>query len=350
MMNIEKVIKEQLEKHIKGNIISEMAVSSDYCKKSFSQISPEFHFCVAAENYIKNEIETVGRFKKKVIFDKFRKGVEKFFSGEESGEDLEIKIENMTENHPIMVDGISEIESANNLLSSNCSNIKKVFERQMSNFKDKVQIYFTENEKYSITNRLDTNYSAIAVLFTKFFEKKGALESVKGGVNDVNWDGIAENWINHTFNPSIEFRDIRKEEDKISPKQNLSSLSFNELCRIYFKNVPIYNSNDIRDSVNSVLKDVRSRGFSSEDDFEKKYLSDKREFIRFAKDYGFVDRYLGVDFIYKGKDYWIPVQVKSSPKEATYLISSLGCKTFVVAEKTGKTFKINTLHSGNLMH
>jgi len=30
------------------------------------------------------------------------------------------------------------------------------------------------------------------------------------------------------------------------------------------------------------------------------------------------------------------------------LISSLGCKTYVVAEKTGDSFKISTLHSDKL--
>jgi hypothetical protein len=101
--------------------------------------------------------------------------------------------------------------------------------------------------------------------------------------------------------------------------------------------------------VDDVLTDVRKRGFESEKQFEKSYLDDgKKEFKRYAKDYGFVDRFLGIDFIYKGKNFWIPVQVKSSPQEATYLISSLGCKTYVIAEKTGKTFKINTLHSDKL--
>lgn len=349
-MNLDKIIKEELGKYVKNKVISEMASVSGYCKKAFSSITPEFHFCNAAENFIKNEIETVGRFKKKVIFDKFRKGVAKFFNSEHGDDELEIKIENITENHPIMQEGIEEVKAINDLISSNCPKVMNVFERQIANLKDKVQVYFTENDKYSITNRLDTNYSAIAVLFTKFFQHKGALDSVEGGVDTLNWDLIANNWINHAFNPSTKFIDIRNESDKLDKTQELSSLDFNELCRIYFKNVRVFNSSDIRDSVNHVLKDVRERGFASENAFEKNYLLNKRDFMRLAKDYGFADRYLGIDFIYKGKDLWIPVQVKSSPQEATYLISSLGCKTYVIAEKTGKTFKINTLHSGELSH
>jgi hypothetical protein len=52
-MNLDKIIKEQLNKYAKGKVISEMATVSSYCKKAFSSISAEFHFCNAAENYIK---------------------------------------------------------------------------------------------------------------------------------------------------------------------------------------------------------------------------------------------------------------------------------------------------------
>jgi hypothetical protein len=347
-MNLEKIIKEQLSQ-FKKNIISEMAIS-DYCKKTFSPIGPELPFCEAAENYIKNEVETSGNFKKKVIFEKFRNGIANFSSDEQNLEDLQIKIEEITENHPIMKEGIEEIKTVNGLIEPNCPNVSKVFERQLSTFKNKVQLYFTENEKYSVTNRLDTNYSAISVLFTKFFQHKGAFDSVEKKLDEINWDEIAKNWIDHSFNPSLKFRDIRSDKDKKDNKKILSTLSFNELCRIYFNNVILFNSKDIRDSVNHVLQDVRKRGFDSENDFEKKYLDEKKEFMRLAKDYGFADRFLGIDFIYKGKDLWIPVQVKSSPTEATFLISSLGCKTYVIAQKTGKTFKINTLHNEGLSY
>jgi len=347
---IRKLLKEELDNYVKKIVISEMAAVSGYCKKSFSIIGPELPFCEAAENYIKNEIETVGRTKTKVIFDKFKKGVAKFAGENYSDEELEIKIEKITNNHPLMIQGVSEIENIKKLIGSNCPNIDKVFKRQMDKFKNTVQLYFREGEEYSNTNRLDTNYSAIAVLFTKFFSHKGALDSTELNIDDINWDKIAMNWINHSFNPSIKFHDIRRQEDKEDRSQTLTNLDFNELCKIYFTNVITFGSYDIRKSVNDVLTDVRSRGFESENEFEKKYLINKREFQRIAKDYGFGDRFLGIDFIYKGKDFWIPVQVKSSPQEATYLISSLGCKTYVVAEKTGKTFKNNTLHSGDLIH
>jgi hypothetical protein len=40
---------------------------------------------------------------------------------------------------------------------------------------------------------------------------------------------------------------------------------------------------------------------------------DKKEFYRFAKDYGFVDMFGGIDFIYKANNgVWVPIQVKTT--------------------------------------
>ena len=341
---IKKVLQEESGKKF---IVSEMAKKT-YCERHFNSLSPELPFCNAAEDYIKNEIEQIGKKKTKVIFDKFRGGIAKFYENIQD-EILEIKIEELTELSEIISEGKKELKEAENLLRGNCSKVDSVAQKQLDSLKTKTQLYFTGKEgEYNVTNRLDTNYSAIAILFTKFFSKKGAFDGVKYGEN-IDWTRVAKNWIEHSFNPSLKFMDIRPDDEKNDSSAALSSLEFQELAKIYFSNSIAFGSNEIRGAVEEVLKDVRQRGFESEKDFERKYLSGgKREYINYAKDYGFVDRYLGIDFIYKGRDYWIPVQVKSSPKEATYLISTLGCKTYVIAEKTGKTFKLSKIQSDNL--
>ena len=341
---IKKVLREELQDKF---VISEMGKYKTYCEKHFNSISAELPFCSAAEDYIKNEIEYIGRKKTKVIFDKFRSGISKYYE-KISDEVLEIKIEELTDLSEIVQKGKKELEEAENHLKGNCSNVAQVAEKQLDTLKHKTQLYFTGKEgEYNVTNRLDTNYSAIAILFTKFFSKKGAFDGVKFD-EMVDWNKIAKNWIEHSFNPSVKFIDIRPEYEKDDISASLTSLEFQELAKIYFSNNIAYNSREIRGAVEEVLNDVRRRGFESEDSFEKKYLEDKREYIKYAKDYGFVDRYLGIDFMYKGKNFWIPVQVKSSPQEATYLISMLGCKTYVIAEKVGKKFKISTNHSDDL--
>lgn len=339
---IKKVLHEQLHKRF---VISEMAKQS-YCDSRFGKLTPERHFCNSAENYVKNEIEKVGRLSKNIIFDKFRKGISKFYT--ENQLQLEIKIEELTELSEIVKNGKKEVEEVKKKLSGNCVKLDEIFNKSLKNLKENTQLYFTGKEgEYSLTNRLDTNYSAIAVLFTEFFSNKGAFDGVSFDVN-INWDRIVKNWIDHSFNPSIKFEDIRPDNERENISTSLSSLEFKELARIYFTNDSVFGSTSLRDAVNQVLSDVRSRGFATEEEFESKYLKNKREYINYAKDYGFVDRYLGIDFIYKGKDTWIPVQVKSSPRQVTYLIDKLGCKTYVLAEKDGKTFKISTYKENEL--
>ena len=342
------LIRQILKEELKGKeVIIEMSKLQGYCEKNFSKISPELPFCNAAENYTKNEIEEIGRRKTKVIFDKFKSGIAKFYKKIED-EVLEIKIEELSDSHDVVINGKQELDVAENLLQNNCSKIKSVADRQMDSFNTRAQFYFSGPEgDYSLTNRLDTNYSAIAVLFTEFFSKKGAFDGVNFNIN-IDWGKIARNWIEHSFDPSTPFMDIRPEDEQDDKSAALSSLEFQELAKIYFSNNIVFGSREIRRAVDEVLKDVRKRGFDSENLFESKYLNGKKEYIKYAKDFGFVDRFLGVDFIYKGNNFWIPVQVKSSPQDATYLISSLGCKTYVIAEKTGKTFKLNTLHSDEL--
>ena len=339
---IKKILREQLRNKF---VISEMAKQS-YCDSRFGKLTPERYFCNSAEKYVKNEIEQVGIRTKNIIFDKFRKGISKFYTDNQL--QLEIKIEQLTELSEIVNEGVKEVNEVKQKLSGNCSKLDQIFDKSFENLKKNTQIYFTgKGGEYSLTNRLDTNYSAIAVLFTEFFSNKGAFDGVSHDIN-INWDRIVKNWIDHSFSPSIKFEDIRPDDEKQNISTSLSSLEFKELARIYFTNDSTFGSTSLRDAVEGVLSDVRSRGFATEEEFESKYLKDKREYINYAKDYGFVDRYLGIDFIYKGKNGWIPVQVKSSPRQITYLIDKLGCKTYVLAEKDGETFKISTYKEDEL--
>ncbi len=334
------LIKKVLLEYTKEKkVIKEMA-RQVWCSE-FRTYTPEYHFCNSAENYIKNELEDVpsvkGKKRSKKVFMDFEKAIQKFF--EKVGDDPEltkkmIRIDNSSQ---IYKDGKAEMDLAVKLLKNNCSKIEEIKNKKLKMFEDKVVVYFLENEAYSLDNRLPTNYSALAVLFTKFLLNKGAFDGVINKGHD--WDYIAKNWITHIFHPSHDFEDIRPEDEQ---KNKLTSLTFDELSRIYFTNDRVYNSEDIRKSVKRVLEGVRGKGFESEDGFEKEKLAGKREYVRFAKDYGFVDMYLGIDFIYKGNSgMFIPVQVKTTATEPTYLISTLGCKAYIIAEKKGKKFAVD---------
>lgn len=335
------LIKKVLSEHLRNRkVINEMA-TRDYCG-GFSTLYPEYYFCKSAENYIKNELEDApseGKKRKgKKIFKDFEKGLKIFF--EKNGEDEKVKkrLIRIGTDSQIFIDGKNEVIEATKLLKTNCKNFKDVTDKKLKEFEDNTIIYFLdENGGYSFENRLPTNYSALAVLFTEFFLKKGAFDGVKS--EGHKWPEVAKNWITHSFHPHNKFNDLRPEEDK---KEPLSSLDFQELAEIYFKDKILYNPTEMKRAVMDVLKGVRGQGFKTEDSFEKMYLEGKREYYRFAKDYGFVDMFGGVDFIYKANnDLWIPVQVKTYATEPTYLISKLGCKVYVIADKKGKHFDID---------
>ena len=332
-------IKKVLSEHVKTKkVLNEMA-KRDWCT-DFDKKSPEYHFCTAAESYIQNELEDVpsgkGRRKKK-IFKDFEDGLRKFFETVKDNSEISKRLIRIDIASPIYQEGKIEMEKAIELLKPNCSKIEMVIQKKLKEFEEDVKLYFLDGEKYSIENRLPTNYSALSVLFTKFFSNKGAFDGVHADGHD--WTKIAKEWITHSFHPYHPFLDIRPLENK---SQKITSLNFSELARIYFSNDIVFNSDDIRKSVMKVLEGVRGMGFESEDKFENLYLRDKKDFRRFARDYGFVDMYTGIDFIYLGKKgYWIPIQVKTTAKEPTYLISTLGCKEYIIAEKYGQKFKID---------
>jgi len=339
---MKSLIKKVLSEHLNNKgVINEMA-KQDWCKSRWSTIYPEYHFCVAAENYIKNELEdekTDGRRKKgKKVFADFENAMVKFFKDNSSDDELEKKIIRITKDSPIFIQGKEEVDDAAEKLRNNCPKFKEVVNKHLNEFESKVKLYYLNNDEYSIENRLSTNYSALAVLFTKFFEHKGAFDGVN--YSNIDWDHIVKNWITHIFHHGTKFEDIRPDDLKDDPKFELSSLSFQELAKIYFKGSVAFGSSDIIKSVNEVLQSVRGVGFQSEDLFQQKHLKNKK-FIRYAKDYGFVDMFSGVDFIINDGQRWIPIQVKTTATEPTYKISTLGCQVYYIVEKKNKNeFKI----------
>jgi predicted AAA+ superfamily ATPase len=106
------------------------------------------------------------------------------------------------------------------------------------------------------------------------------------------------------------------------------------------KNIKI-DSKRIFDSILKVLKDVRERGFATEDLFQEKLDKYNIPYKRYARDYGFVDRFLGVDFVVQKGNEWLPVQVKSSKNEPQYRIEELDCDEPVIAIKDGNDFRLN---------
>jgi hypothetical protein len=125
-----ELIKKSLSKQLKeSHILNEMS-KQDWCKSSFNSIYPEYHFCISAENYIKNELEdekpSGRKKKKKKIFKEFENEMIKFYNSNTNDDELKKRIIQITEDSDIFIEGKKEVDDASNKLSGNCPNFKKV--------------------------------------------------------------------------------------------------------------------------------------------------------------------------------------------------------------------------------
>lgn len=330
---VKKVIKEtnkDMEKTVKKGM-------HYYCTSSFSPIQqPEINFCMALEKEILS--------RKKDFYPAFDEVALSYIEKEKENL-LNIEIEKLTNDSDIVKNGFEEMDKVGDLLSGNCPNIKNKINSEKYKFFKKYKIYYkikkdSNTYEYSPINRLNTNYSAISVLITKYFSKKGAFDGVTN-INNVDWRKISLEWLYKLFIPSRNFEDIRPEDEKT---QNPINPSMEELFNSFFKENLVLNSREIKKSVEDVLIDTRQRGFDTENDFENILVKDKennkiQDYIRCAKDFGFVDMFLGIDFLVKEDNRWYPVQVKTTATEPTYKIDSLGCSKLTVVEKIGDNFK-----------
>ena len=283
-------------------LLKEQDVSEkiDYCKDTFGTRTPEYRFCTKAASYIKSQ---------KSYQSDFRKYLETY------------------------VDNIVMDRILNEL-------IRKLI--------DDDHVYYKRPDgEYSVFNRIDTNYSALAVTLTYYYSSKGAFELLMSDMgnklNKVDWNSLTVSWIDHFFNPELEPYDPRSEmfrssgsifDIDSSPSYVLFTKMFNP------KNIKV-DSKKIFDSILKVLKDVRERGFATEDLFQEKLDEYNIPYKRYARDYGFVDRFLGVDFVVQKGNEWLPVQVKSSKNEPQYRIEELDCDEPIIAIKDGNDFRLN---------
>lgn len=305
----------------------------DYCKDTFGTRTAEYKFCTKAQAYIKANKKYQSEFRDllevyvdKIVLDK-------------------IGIERLTKESSILRDGIAEINEFNRLMGSFCRNLN--VDDIISSLIDDTHVYYKRPDgKYSVFNRLDTNYSALAVALTWYYHAKDAFKMLTNDINTkitkIDWNAIVVSWIDHFFDSELppmdprndNFKDIKLFEVDQSPPYRL----FQEL---FDPSKIKLDSNKIFNSLLKILKSVRERGNQSEDFFQDMLEKYDIEFIRFAKDYGFVDRFLGVDFLVKKGTEWLPVQVKTTKTEPQYKIEELDCDEPIIAVREGDDFRLN---------
>jgi len=281
-------------------------------------------FCRASESIIS---ENLTKYKKEMEDLLMR-----YFSTDDRVRTIEYeKLEN---DSPRVLEGFKQIEEVTKLISNNCPEAETVANKLKSDWLKKYNIYFKDSEgKYHLLNRLDTNYSAMAVLVTTYYEN--IIGQVRHWIHSKRLPAqdFAKNWIDHFFNNKIELIDPRlnweKDISKTSKKLEDLPNSVSVFNKIFGSGDFAVDESEYQKNFMRALEEVRESGFRTEKLFEKYLKEYKIEYIPYNYDYSFVDMILGVDFLIKsnrnGEDYWIPVQVKTSKQERFNLIDKLKC-------------------------
>lgn len=282
----------------------------------------------------------------------------KYFTSDEKIS--QIQMEQLNNESDIVIDGFNKINEVVDLIKINCPQGSQVANKLKDKWLSKYNLYFKDGlGKYHLLNRLDTNYTAMAVLITFFYED--LLTQVRNWTNRKKTpsDLFVKDWISHFFDSKVPLIDPRKgwEQDLTGTQKELKKTPnpisiFNKVLNP--REFEIGESEYHKDFMKA-LQQVRDKGFKTEDLFEKMLKENNIVYKRYGYDYSFVDMVLGIDFLIKqtkrGSDYWVPVQVKSSFRELYNLVDMFKCTKVIKPELTiidGKQdFKIGDIRGFN---
>ena len=119
-------------------------------------------FCKAVENEISENLSEYSSLMENLL--------KKYFSSNEKIS--EIQMEQLNNESDIVTDGFDMIDEVVDLISVNCPIAEDVTGKLKNNWLSKYNIYFKDGQgQYHLLNRLDTNYTAMAVLITFFYEE-----------------------------------------------------------------------------------------------------------------------------------------------------------------------------------
>lgn len=310
-------------------ILSEENTKIEGCKVFSNKNEKEF--CIAVESEISNNLDTYQPAMEKML--------KTYFST--NSKIKSVQLEELYEFSPMVVKGFEEINEVVTKISSNCSEARGKGEKLKNKWLSKYNVYFKDsNDNYHLLNRLDTNYTAMSVLITIYYRQ--LIEQVREWttIKSTPSSFFVKDWVQHFFNTNIVLIDPRKniESDVKKTQTKLQKLP-NPLT--IFDSVLKPESFEIEESPDQknffkALEQVRSKGFQTEDLFEKKLKENDITYIRYSGDYSFVDMILGIDFLIKqnrkGRDYWVPVQVKSSFREKSSLVDTFKCTIVIKPE------------------
>jgi hypothetical protein len=298
-----------------------------HCDNAFLSKN-ERYFCYAATNAFKSNYK---------LQDSFRIKLKEFIK-KNSDKISNISLKTLKKDSEISRNGFEEFRWVTENGQSLCPNIREnMIEVYNKLLGDNFDLYVDSDGKYHIINRLDTNYSALGVMVTEYFRGRAIIETLssRGLLGKKSWEKPVSHLIQGILFPNI-YHPNFFENDVLKNIQSGENPLF-----VMFMDLLTDQAPHISDKVISTLTKVRNAGFETEHKFTNLLKSHGITYKNFAKDYGFVDRFLGIDLFVKLKGEWYPVQIKSSEREKT-LIDDLGCEGTIIAYPNDKgSFTVN---------
>lgn len=288
-------------------------------------------FCKVAESEISSNLNEYKEPMEKLL--------KTYFNSNEKISKLVMEI--LDETNPIVSEGFNQIDEVIEKIKKNCPTASVVAKKLKDKWISEYNVYYkTSDGEYHLLNRLNTNYTAMAVLVTVYYED--LIHQVREWTRkkDTKSSSFAKNWVDHFFNPKSTLIDPRPNVEKnfyglakklIEPKNRMEVLN-----QVLEPEEFVFDESNTQKGVMLALEEVRNKGFKTENIFEEKLKKYNITYEKYNYDYSFVDMVLGIDFLIKqsrdGDDYWIPVQVKSSFKEFYNLVDKFKCTKVIKPE------------------
>lgn len=284
------------------------------CESEFGGSSIQKEFCRAVASKFTRAPHR-GKFKE-LFFD---------FIGK-NRENLIFKVEEITQSSQMYQDRYKEVIEISEKLDGNCSGdrMKSVVDQIFDKSIKKGVLYYLQNDgQYSLYNKFDSSYAPQAVLITKWMDtdrQPSLFSEYKGKMNVNERAVLADQLSNQVLKDNLLWETILPEIlGKMFLRSSLVNNSGVELLKI----------------VDSVLNQNLQYGAALEDEFKTQLEGLGYSVIPTSEQYGFVDMFLGIDFIFWSEklNVWIPAQIKRTLSSSSQL-DKLGCKYYLKGTKS----------------
>jgi hypothetical protein len=232
----------------------------------------------------------------------------------EAYSDLRNKIKTYTKEDKFFKKNIEQVQTLIDKVGSSCPDSVENIKKKANNESNKTLFVYEEKvedeieHKYSLLNKLNTNYTALAYILTKFREKQS-----------------------HEYK-STEGFDTIYNDFFVKKREKIGETEFYNLILNYFRKKLEKTEFETIQAVHNTIKQTTTIGQKTEKDFEELLKIANANYIIFSGDFSWVDM-MGVDLIWEANGKWFPVQIKTN--QNTCYGNKIFCKNFCVGKNLG---------------